>query len=216
MKPEDLLELPEGLPPRLREYVAPFQSPRGHVALQWIVGALAFLSFMAFLAAGADTPADPMLGAPSTTTTLPPPKPSRIGGFNEVFFKVTQFPGLPGAARNFCGLHAATPEQQARGLSGRSDLAGYDAMLFTFGDDASRPFTMKNTKIPLTVAFFDAQGRFLGSVEMTPCPVRIRRCPEYRSPGEQKWRFAMEVQQGGLNRLGIGPGATVTAGGGCI
>lgn len=200
----------------MREYLEPFESERGRSVLSWAIGVLALLSFLAFLAAGADTPANPQLGALTTTTSLPPPKASRIAGLNEIYFQVTQFPGLPSGLRKFCGLHAATPEQQAKGLSGRNDMANYDALVFTFGADVGNAFTTRNVRFPLTVGFFDAQGRFLGSVDMAPCPARIRKCPEYKAPGEQKWRMAMEVQEGGLNRLGIGPGAVVTAGGGCV
>jgi uncharacterized membrane protein (UPF0127 family) len=215
VKPETLLELPEDLPPRLREYVTPFTTERGRSWLWWAVGVLGFFSFLAFLAAGANQPLNPVLGAPSTTTTLPPPRASRIAGFNEVYFVVQQFPGLRGVDRKFCGVHAETPEQQTKGLMGRPDLAGYDAMIFSFPADVAQSFHMRGVTIPLTIAFFDSSGRFLGSVDMPPCPARIRRCPTHALGGNPKFRFAMEVQQGGLGRLGIGPGATVTPGGGC-
>lgn len=217
MKPEDWLELPEGLPPRLREYVEPVvTTERGRSLLHWAVGALAFLSLLAYLAAGANSPANPALGAPTTTTTLPAPKPSRVPSFNEVHFSVSQFPGLAQGTRHFCGLHAESPEQQAKGLMGRKDLANYDGMLFTFASDTDVPFYMKGVTIPLTVAFFDSAGRFLGSVEMKPCPARARNCPRFSAPGNVKYRYALEVQEGGLTRLGIGPGSTLNSGGGCI
>jgi uncharacterized membrane protein (UPF0127 family) len=216
VKPEDLLELPEGLPPRLRAYVEPFQAPERRRWLEWGVGALAVLSFLAFLAVGANSPANPSLGAPSTTTTLPPPKPSRIAGFPEIYFAVTQIAGLPGSTRHFCGVQAATPQQQAQGLQARRDLANYDGMVFTFAADTDQKFWMKGVVMPLTVGFFDSAGRFLGSVDMAPCPARIRKCPLYGPPTTVKYRSALEVQQGGLNRLGVGPGATMAAGGGCV
>jgi len=210
------MELPEGLPPRVREYVEPFQDPERRRWLNWVVGVLAALSLLAFLAVGAGTPADPVLGAPSTTTTLPAPKPSKIAGFDEVYFAVSQFPGLPGGTKKFCGVHAATSQQQAKGLMGRKDLAGYDAMVFSFPTDTNAKFFMKNTLIPLTVAFFDSGGRFIGAVDMPPCPARVRNCPQYGPPPGFLYRTALEVQQGGLSRLGVGAGSTITAGGGCI
>jgi uncharacterized membrane protein (UPF0127 family) len=211
-----LLDLPDGLPPRVREYLEPLQTEQGRTWLNWAVGALALLSFFAFLAAGADTPANPVLGAPSTTTTLPPPKPARIAGFNEIHIAVNQFPGFSAAVRRFCGVHAATPEQQAKGLMNRADLAGYDAMVFTFAGDTDQPFYMKNVRFGLTAGFFDAAGHFLGGTDMVPCITRTRKCPTYTAPGNQKFRFVLETQQGGLNRMGITPGATVTVGGGCV
>jgi uncharacterized membrane protein (UPF0127 family) len=216
VNPEDLVDLPEGLPPRVREYVQPFTGEQGVKRLTWILSSLAVLTFFAFLAAGADTPANPALGAPTTTTTLPAPKASRIAGFNEVHFAITQYPGLgvPNSTRHFCGVHAATPQQQSKGLMNRTDLGGYDAMVFTFGADTGQTFFMKNTKIPLTVAFFDSTGRFLSSTDMAPC--KVRKCPQYGPPGDLKYRTALEVQQGGLQRLGIGPGSSLAAGGGCV
>ncbi|HEV7888412.1 MAG TPA: DUF192 domain-containing protein [Acidimicrobiales bacterium] len=216
MKPSDpWLDLPEGLPPRLREYVEPFQTEKGRSRLNWAVGVLAVLSLFAMLAAGASTPTDPSLGALTTTTTLPPPKASRIPGFNEVSFTVG-FIGAPGRDRRFCGVHAAATDQQVKGLTARTDLAGYDAMVFTFGGDVQQKFTMRNVRIPLTVAFFNSTGLFVGSTDMKPCPRLQRRCPEYGAPADQKFRTAIEVPEGGLNRLGVGQGSLFSAGGGCI
>jgi uncharacterized membrane protein (UPF0127 family) len=212
---EPLVPLPEGLPPRLRQYLEPLTTERGRSKLNWVVGVLAALTFLAFLGIGADTPANPQLGAPTTTTSLPAPKPSRIAGFDEVFFQLTQFGGQPGSSKHFCGVRAATPEQQAKGLMGRKDLAGYDAMVFTFASDTDTPFYMKGVTVPLSIAFFDSAGRFLGSLDMQPCP-KIRNCPLYSLPGGFKYRTAIEVAQGGLARLGAGGGSTLSAGGGCV
>ena len=213
---DPLLELPEGLHPKLREYIEPFQTEPRRTWLNYGVGTLAFLSFAAFLAEGANKPLNPALGAATTTTTLPPAKPSRIAGLNEIHFAVAPFGAarIPNSTKHYCGLHAATPEQMSKGLMGRNDLANYDGMLFTFGSDVNTPFHMRNTRIPLTVAFFDSSGNFVGAVDMKPC--RIRRCPEYGPPGGAMYRTALEVKQGDLGRLGITPGATLTAGGGCL
>jgi len=100
------LDLPDNLPPKVREYIEPLQTEKGRSFLNYVVGGLAFLSFLAFLAAGAGTPSDPVLGAPTTTTTLPPPKPSRIPGFNEIHIAVTQFGAFSSQAKHFCGVHA--------------------------------------------------------------------------------------------------------------
>jgi uncharacterized membrane protein (UPF0127 family) len=210
------LDLPDGLPPRVREYLEPLETESGRSWLNWAVGGLAALTFLAFLAVGAGTPANPLLGAVTTTTTLPPPKASRIAGFNEIFFKISQFGGYPGSTKQFCGVHAATPQQMAKGLMGRNDLANYDAMLFTFATDTNQPFYMKGVKIALSIAFFDGAGRYVGSLDMKPCPRLTRKCPLYSLPGDFKYRTAIEVPSGGLQRLGAGAGSTLVAGGGCI
>ena len=211
---DPLLDLPDGLPPKVREYIEPFQTEKGRSLLNYVVGALAFLSFLAFLAAGAGTPADPILGTPTTTTTLPPPQASRIAGFNEIHIAVTQFGAFASQAKHFCGVHADTQEQKVKGLQGRTDIAGYDAMVFTFAEDTQQPFTMRGTRMNITAGFFDAEGRFLGATEMTPC--RTRRCPTYTAPGNQKFRFVLETMEGGLGKMSIAPGSTVSVGGGCL
>jgi uncharacterized membrane protein (UPF0127 family) len=219
VKPEDLLAAPANLPEPLRDYVERASTETGRRVLNWVVGVLLALAFFAFLAVGANRPANPSLGAVSTTTTTLAAKAARIAGFNEVRFYVSQFAGFAGSStptgRPFCGVLADTPQQQATGLMNQKDLAGYDAMVFRFGADTTTSFFMKDTKIPLTLAWFDNQGRFLASVDMVPCPARVRNCPQYAPPGSVRFRYALEVAQGGLSKLGIGAGSTVALSGGC-
>jgi len=228
VKPEDLLAAPANLPEPLRDYLSRASTESGRRVLNWVVGILLALAFFAFLAVGANRPANPSLGAVSTTTTTLPAKASRMAGFNEVRFYVSQFAGFVGGAgsgatsasgppvgRPFCGVLADTPQQQATGLMNQKDLAGYDAMVFRFGADTNTSFFMKDTKIPLTLAWFDNQGRFLASVDMVPCPARVRNCPQYAPPGSIRFRYALEVAQGGLSKLGIGAGSTIALAGGC-
>tara|TARA_R110001583_G_scaffold88102_2_gene228891 strand:+ start:1424 stop:1741 length:318 start_codon:yes stop_codon:yes gene_type:complete len=50
---------------------------------------------------------------------------------------------------------ADTHEKRSKGLSGISDMPDCCGMIFVYKNDAPRSFTMKNTKIPLKIAFFD-------------------------------------------------------------
>jgi uncharacterized membrane protein (UPF0127 family) len=206
----------------MRGYLVRAATEPGRRVLNWVVGTLLVVAMFAFLAVGANGPADPRLGAPSTTVTTVAPKPSRIAGFNEVKFVVSQAaPGSPFSTaptpvgRAFCGALADTPPLQAQGLMNRNDLANYDGMIFTFPTDTNAGFFMKNTRFALTLAWFDNQGRFLGSVDMPPCPAKVKDCPTYAPPGGIRFRSALEVAQGGLSRLGIGAGTTVSLAGGC-
>lgn len=128
-----------------------------------------------------------------------------FGDFAEVAFRVT--PGRTG-----CALLAASPPQWARGLMGRRDLGGYDAMVFDFGGEVTEPFWMRATPLPLTIGFFAADGRFLGARDMASCGDRPD-CPRYPPPAP--YRYAMEVPRGGLRRLGVQPGARLVLGGRC-
>ena len=112
----------------------------------------------------------------------------------------------------FCALLAETAQQRARGLMGRRDLAGYDAMLFRFEADTTGQFYMRNVPVPLSIAWFAADGRFVSSADMAPCP-DMDGCPTYGASGP--YRFAVEVLQGGLGSLGIGNGSVLTVNGAC-
>ena len=61
---------------------------------------------------------------------------------------------------------------------GRTDMGGYDAMIFKFAEDTSGTFYMKDTPMPLSIAWFDGEGRFVSSTDMEPC-LNQRTCPTY-------------------------------------
>ena len=95
---------------------------------------------------------------------------------------------------------------------GRRDLSGYDAMVFRFDVDGTGGFYMRNVPVGLSIAWFTAEGRFVSSTDMAPCPDR-EGCPTYVPAGP--YRIAVEVLEGGLGRLGIGEGSVLTVGGAC-
>lgn len=88
---------------------------------------------------------------------------------------------------------------RSRGLMGRERLADDAGMAFLWSEDTVSAFHMKDTLIPLTVAFFAADGRILRMIDMTPCPADP--CPAY-DPG-LPYRGALEVNAGALARKGV-------------
>lgn len=66
---------------------------------------------------------------------------------------------------------------RARGLMGVEDLGDLAGMLFSWGEPTASVFTMKDTLIPLDIAFLDRDGVVLGVLEMTPCDATP--CPNY-------------------------------------
>jgi uncharacterized membrane protein (UPF0127 family) len=86
---------------------------------------------------------------------------------------------------------ALTPEQRSRGLMHRSK-APRDGMLFVFREDTSGAFWMKNTLVPLSIVFFDAHGRQVRRLSMTPC----RRDPCRHYLPNRDYRFALELPAG--------------------
>jgi hypothetical protein len=84
---------------------------------------------------------------------------------------------------------ALTPSARARGLMNRKP-APVDGMLFVFPESTTGGFWMKNTLVPLTIAFFDAGGKRVRKLSMTPC--LEDPCPIY-DPG-RRYRFALELR----------------------
>ena len=83
---------------------------------------------------------------------------------------------------------ALTSARRSRGLMNRL-AAPADGMLFVFPQDTTTGFWMKNTLVPLRIAFFNARGERVRKLRMTPC--RTDSCRTY-SPG-RRYRFALEL-----------------------
>jgi len=185
-----------------------FDERREQRLLAWAIVVVFVLGLLSFIAKGADQPADPYLkpvasGASVPVVTVPVRKP--VPGYGEIALRVATGPKL-------CAILAATAQQQARGLMQRTDLAGHAGMLFVFTTDTNGSFYMRNTPMPLSIAWFDAAGKWVSQTDMTPCADKPD-CPTYSAA--HAYRYALEVPQGGLGGLGVGPGSSITAGGGC-
>lgn len=100
---------------------------------------------------------------------------------------------------------ADTDERRARGLMGRERLGEDEGMAFLWPEDTTTAFHMRDTLVPLTIAFFDADGRILRVLDMVPCTADP--CPAY-DPG-LRYRGALEVRAGALERRGVRVGDRV-------
>ena len=191
-----------------------FDERRNQRVLAWTIAVVFVLGLLAFIAKGADQPPDPYLkpavgSAPEVLTTVPPVtvavRRTAVPGFGEVTFRVATGPEQ-------CALLARTQQQQAQGLMKRTDLAGHVGMLFVFATDTNETFYMRNTPMPLSIAWFDSAGRFVSSTDMAPCADKPD-CPTYAAA--RAYRYALEVPRGGLPGLGISPSSTITVGAAC-
>lgn len=167
--------------------------------LGWVVGALLLSGMGACVAEGANGPPDPRLVE------------ARLPGFGEISFRIQPSGSAP-ATTELCALLAATTEQRARGLMEVRDLRGYAGMIFRFPQDTTSGFFMRNTPMPLSIAWFAADGRFVSSADMDPCEDR-EGCPTYAPSGP--YRYALEVPRGHLQRLGARQGSVLQLGGRC-
>jgi uncharacterized membrane protein (UPF0127 family) len=166
------------------------------------------LGIAAYLIVGANRPANPQLVPPQGVV-----KETTFRAFDTVSFTVTPGSGGPPYGRTRCALLARTSAQQAVGLKGQTSLDGFAGMVFQFQQPTDQAFYMKDTPMPLTIAWFDVQGAFIGALDMTPCrPDQL--CPDYRAG--RTYEFAVEVPQGRLASLAIGPGAVLHLSGPCV
>lgn len=95
---------------------------------------------------------------------------------------------------------ATEAEERRQGLRTVEELPDdIDGMLFSYSDEISATFTMKDTLIPLDIWWFDGEGVLIGSARMEPCATDS--CTEYRSPGPIGW--ALETPAG-TEQLAVG------------
>ena len=99
---------------------------------------------------------------------------------------------------------AETPEAQERGLMGVEEMAEDSGMVFLHEEPVQSGFWMKDTLIPLSIAFWDQSGRILEVLDMDPC--FEDPCTVY-DPGFA-WVGAVEVNQGYFDRHYIEVGTT--------
>jgi uncharacterized protein len=97
---------------------------------------------------------------------------------------------------------ADTAPERERGLMGRSHLAPDAGMVFLFPQDTNDAFWMKDTLIPLSIAFYDEGGRIVRIFDMLPC--KRDPCPTY-NPGV-RYRGALEANLGAFARWGVRAG----------
>ena len=94
---------------------------------------------------------------------------------------------------------ARTDAQRQLGLMHRRSLGRNAGMVFQYPRATSGAFWMKNTLIPLDIAFYDARGRILRIMQMKPC--RVAACPLYDP--QVSYRAALEVNAGSFRRWGV-------------
>ena len=99
---------------------------------------------------------------------------------------------------------ADTASERRQGLSFRDDLPADQGMLFISGDcrTSDAGIWMKDTSIPLAVAFVSREGPILDIQEMAPFSARVHRVDE-------PYLFALEANQGWFQEHGVVAGDLV-------
>ncbi|MEH7495398.1 DUF192 domain-containing protein [Neobacillus niacini] len=100
-------------------------------------------------------------------------------------------------------VHVAdTPKKRDKGLMFVENLPENEGMLFVFSAKTYGGFWMKNTLIPLSIAFLDSNGKILKILDMVPCKGNF--CPTYDP--ELYYHYAIEVNLGWYKRNQIKEG----------
>lgn len=94
---------------------------------------------------------------------------------------------------------ADNQELRAQGLMHRDSLLPNHGMLFVYGTAEVRSFWMRNTRIPLDIAFIDASNVIINIEQMEP-----QSDQNYYSRGPMM--YALEMDQGWFEANGVGPG----------
>lgn len=97
---------------------------------------------------------------------------------------------------------AANNAQRMQGLMQRQTMPQHRGMLFVFPQEAQHCMWMKNTFLPLAVAFIDATGRILNIEEMQP-QTEENHC------AARPARYALEMNAGWFVRRGIKRGDVI-------
>jgi uncharacterized membrane protein (UPF0127 family) len=113
------------------------------------------------------------------------------------------------AIRLNAGIHnimaevARTPDERGTGLMFRSALGSNDGMLFVFEEPGQQCFWMKNTLVPLSVAFVADDGSIVNIEQMKPQTLDSH-C------STRPVRYVLEMNEGWFAKRGIRPGAKLS------
>jgi len=97
---------------------------------------------------------------------------------------------------------ADTPQERALGLMGRVSLAPDTGMLFIYPDEAVRSFWMKNTPLPLSIAYISRAGQIVHLAELAPLS-------EDPVPSLHPTMYALEMEAGWFTAHGVKVGQTI-------
>lgn len=106
---------------------------------------------------------------------------------------------LSAGMHNIVAEVASTPLQQQTGMMMRTEMAAHEGMLFAFADVSPRCFWMKNTLLPLSIAFVADDGTIVNIAEMKPRS-------EASHCSDKPVRFALEMNQGWFAKRGLKAG----------
>ena len=109
---------------------------------------------------------------------------------------------LQAGMHNIRAAVAQTPEQRQTGLMFRREMAQHEGMLFVFEQASPQCFWMKNTLLPLSIAFLADDGTVVNIADMQP-QVLDSHC------SSKPVRYVLEMNQGWFAKRGIKAGSKI-------
>lgn len=100
---------------------------------------------------------------------------------------------------------AVSEQQRAQGLMYRKSLGKDEGMLFVFPQEKVLSFWMKNTFIPLTIAYFNKDGILIDLKDMEAFGKKQGDPPTY--PSSRPAKYALEMNQGWFSKNQVGLGS---------
>ncbi len=159
-----------------------------------------------------------LAGRPLSSPTRPAGAPSARRGWRRAASVLAlAFTGLASAqptaqqlpvTRLSAGMHlitaevAATPMERQIGLMHRSGMPANHGMLFIFEEPGAHCFWMKNTLLPLSIAFLADDGSVVNIADMQPHS-EASHCPK------KPVRYALEMNQGWFDKRGLRAGSRI-------
>ena len=109
---------------------------------------------------------------------------------------------LTAGMHNIRAAVAKTPAERQTGLMYRRVMAQHEGMLFVFDAPAPQCFWMKDTPLPLTIAFLDDDGTVVNLADMQPLALDSH-C------SAKPVRYVLEMNQGWFAKRGIKAGSKI-------
>jgi uncharacterized membrane protein (UPF0127 family) len=97
---------------------------------------------------------------------------------------------------------ADSEQEREQGLMYRDSLGQDEGMLFAYEDEELRYFWMKNTSLPLSIAFINSSGRIMRIDDMEPFS-------ENQTPSVFQAKYALEMHRGWYSTHGVRTGQVV-------
>ena len=139
------------------------------------------------------------LAACGGTAHAPTPVPTGVDGAP---LTLLTFVNKDGTEVDLLVETADAPEERTVGLMSRESLPEDQGMLFVFEQEGQHTFYMRNTLIPLSIAFIEGEGAIIEIEDMEPLTETLHSADE-------PYLYAIEANRGWFARNGIAAGSEV-------